>query len=265
MLSHFQWHLFPKVIAFCKVQARIINARHSLPLGHRALPALPPRPPPGQAGSHLWKGSDRWDGLPRAPGLLDTLRCRQDDTKLRRRARGPGGAARDSRAGPRGPWVADASAGPAVAATPAGQEAASPRPASPPPRRTHEAWGRRRRKPPHSRLGPQPVPRCPPPQASRSLTPGPGNSNASSSSSSSNRTSMARTRPGSWPAGRLQGGGAGRRAEDGAGASRRQNGGGRDSGDAALTRRWRHPHSRPYKCRAPALLPVGEGPEAGPT
>lgn len=147
MLSHFQWHLFPKVIAFCKVQARIINARHSLPLGHRALPALPPRPPPGQAGSHLWKGSDRWDGLPRAPGLLDTLRCRQDDTKLRRRARGPGGAARDSRAGPRGPWVADASAGPAVAATPAGQEAASPRPASPPPRRTHEAWGRRRRIP----------------------------------------------------------------------------------------------------------------------
>ena len=159
--------------------------------------------------------------------------------------------------------MADASAGPAVAATPAGQEAASPRPASPPPRRTHEAWGRRRRKPPHSRLGPQPVPRCPPPQASRSLTPGQGNSNASSSSS--NWTSMARTRPGSWRAGRLQGGGAGRRAEDGAGASRRQNGCGRDSGDAALTRRWRHPHSRPYKCRAPALLPVGEGPEAGPT
>lgn len=55
------------------------------------------------------------------------------------------------------------------------------------------------------------------------------------------------------------------RAEDGAGASRRQSGGGQDSGDAALTRRWRHPHSRPYKCRAPALLPVGAGPEAGPT
>lgn len=73
---------------------------------------------------------------PKGPGPSGDKRCRWGDTKLRQRARGPGGAAGDSRAGPRGPWVADASARPAVAATSAGPEAVAPLPAPPSPGRT---------------------------------------------------------------------------------------------------------------------------------
>lgn len=53
------------------------------------------------------------------------------------------------------------------------------------------------------------------------------------------------------------------RTEDGAGAPRRQRGGDLASADAELTRRRRHPHSRPYKRRVPRLLPVGAGLGAG--
>lgn len=229
-------------------------------LGHRALPALLRVHRQAKPAPTRWKGSDRWDGLPRAPGLL-ALRCRQGDTKLRRRARGPGGAARDRPAPAKGahhgwrtPWR-----GRSAAATEPVREAASPRSSAPP--RRARAWGRRR-KLPRSRLDPSLCRAVSPPQASWS--PPRGRVTAMPAAAIEQAWRGLGLAPGRPAGSRGRCGQAG--SEDGAGASRRQSGGGRDSGDAALTRAVAAPpFPALYKCRAPALLPVGAGPEAGPT
>lgn len=49
------------------------------------------------------------------------------------------------------------------------------------------------------------------------------------------------------------------RTEGWTGAPQRQRGTGGGSADTELTGRRRHPHSQPYKCLVPRLLPVGAG------
>ena len=127
--------------------------------------------------------------------------------------------------------------------------------------RAHGAWGRRRRRAPGSDPGPPcavPHPNLPghSPRGWAAATP--------AAAAAAVGQAWRGLGPGSWPVRPAPWGRRGR-AEDGAGAPRRQRGGGgRYSADAELTRRWWHPHSRPYKCREPALLPVGAGQEAGP-
>lgn len=160
--------------------------------------------------------------------------------------------------------VACASAGPATAISPASQEVFGPRPVPPPtPGRSLSRGARGLQTPPMRYwLEPGGPGDVPPPHNSRSLTLGPGSRSANSSSSSrvgiARTLSLLRARPAGF-------GGRCRRAEEGRGwRPRRQRGGDRDSVNAEQTRRRRHPHSRPFKRRLRAVLPVRAGPRAGP-
>lgn len=198
-----------------------------------------------------------------AGGLLETPRCLQGDTKLRTRP-ARRGTARDSRAGQQGP-----SGGVRLGGAGHGRHSGQPEGVRSPPgassyARPESQPGRMGLKTPAMRYRLEPgVPGdVPPPHNSRSLTLGPGSRSASSSSSSG--VGMARTLSllRSRPAG--SGGRCGQ-AEDGRGwRPRRQRGGGRDSVNAQQTRWCRHPHSRPFKRRLRAVLPVRAGPRAGP-
>lgn len=168
--------------------------------------------------------------------------------------------------------MACASAWLAAAAARTSQEAFAPRPALPPTR----VWSLRRGArgpraaaaalPGRSPAGPRDVP---PSHDSRSLTLEPGSSSANSSSSSSSRrrAGMARA-PSRLPAQPAGSGGRCGRAEDGAGAPRGQRGGGWSSAKEELSRRRRHPHSRPFKRRLGASsgrggAGLGAGPRLG--
>lgn len=159
MPTHSQLHSFPKILAFGKVQTRTRNARHSLPLDYGSFPSF--------LRGHLWGGSGRWGGLPRARTFWRPRGAARTTQSCAGAHGAPEGAARDSGAGPRGPSGGVPSAGPAAAATPADQEALPPRPAPPPP----PAWSLRRGArglgppPPRSQLGPRLAPRCPPSRA----------------------------------------------------------------------------------------------------
>lgn len=127
-----------------KVPTRIISARHSFPLGYRALSVRPQRPPQAEPAPTCGEGP--------AGGLLETggaTRATQSCAQGRTEKRCPG-----HRAGREALRVACASAWLAAAATLTSQEAFAARPALPPTRVWSLRRGARGLEPPplHSQL-----------------------------------------------------------------------------------------------------------------
>lgn len=103
MLALTPWHSFPKVLAFLKVQTRIINARHSHPSIIGPLPSLPRGHRQAERAPTCGKGP-AGGAASQAPGAFKRPRGAAGTPQSCAGAHGaPGDAAGDSRAGRRGP------------------------------------------------------------------------------------------------------------------------------------------------------------------